>query len=158
MTDKIKRSFFPAAVVSIPLYGCTTWTLTKRMEKKAWRQIHKNVATYIEKVMEAAPQKAAAGRSPTTHHETIKIRRTRFAVNCWRNRDELLRDVLQWTSSHGRAKVGWPARTYIKQLCADMRCSPEDLPKPIEDMLGWTERVRDICADCMTWWWWWWWW
>ena len=34
LTDKIKRSFFQAAVVSILLYGCTTWTLTKRMEKK----------------------------------------------------------------------------------------------------------------------------
>ena len=34
MTDKMKRNFFQAAVVSILLYGCTTWTLTKRMEKK----------------------------------------------------------------------------------------------------------------------------
>ena len=34
LTDKIKHSFFQAAVVSILLYGCTTWTLTKRMEKK----------------------------------------------------------------------------------------------------------------------------
>ena len=33
-TDKIKRSFFQAAVVSILLYGSTTWTLTKRLEKK----------------------------------------------------------------------------------------------------------------------------
>ena len=33
-TDKIKRSFFQTAVVSILLYGCTIWTLTKRMEKK----------------------------------------------------------------------------------------------------------------------------
>ena len=30
----MKRSFFQAAVVSILLYGCTTWTLTKRLEKK----------------------------------------------------------------------------------------------------------------------------
>ena len=29
LTDKMKRSFFQAAVVSILLYGCTTWTLTK---------------------------------------------------------------------------------------------------------------------------------
>ena len=28
------RSFFQAVVVSIQLYGCTTWTLTKRLEKK----------------------------------------------------------------------------------------------------------------------------
>ena len=33
MTVKIKRSFFQAAVVSILLYGCTTWTLTKWLEK-----------------------------------------------------------------------------------------------------------------------------
>ena len=30
----MKRSFFHAAVASILLYGCTTWTLTKRLEKK----------------------------------------------------------------------------------------------------------------------------
>ena len=29
LTDKMKRSFFLAAIVSILLYGCTTWTLTK---------------------------------------------------------------------------------------------------------------------------------
>ena len=34
LTGKRKLSFFQAAVVSILLYGCTTWTLTKRMEKK----------------------------------------------------------------------------------------------------------------------------
>ena len=34
LTDKMKRSFFQAGVVSILLYGCTTWTLTKRLEKK----------------------------------------------------------------------------------------------------------------------------
>ena len=30
----MKRSFLQAAVVSILLYGCTTWTLTKQLEKK----------------------------------------------------------------------------------------------------------------------------
>ena len=34
LTDKIKRSFFQATVVSIVLCGCITWTLTKRLEKK----------------------------------------------------------------------------------------------------------------------------
>ena len=32
LTNKIKRSFFQAAVVSILLYGFTNWTLTKQME------------------------------------------------------------------------------------------------------------------------------
>ena len=34
LTDKMERSFFQAAVVSILLYRCTTWTLTKRLKKK----------------------------------------------------------------------------------------------------------------------------
>ena len=34
LTNKMKRSFFQAVVVSILLYGCTTWTLTKQLEKK----------------------------------------------------------------------------------------------------------------------------
>ena len=34
LTDEIKRNFFQAAVVSILLYGCTTWTPNKRMEKR----------------------------------------------------------------------------------------------------------------------------
>ena len=33
-SDKIKRSFFKAVIVSILLCGCTTWTLAKRTEKK----------------------------------------------------------------------------------------------------------------------------
>ena len=36
LTDKMKRSFFQAAVASILLYGCTTWSLTKRLEKKLY--------------------------------------------------------------------------------------------------------------------------
>ena len=64
-------------------------------------------------------------------------------------------DVLLRTPSHGRAKVGRPARTYTEQLCADTGCSPEDLPEAMDDREGWRERVRDIRADGATWWWWW---
>ena len=86
--------------------------------------------------------------------KTIKIRRTRHAGHCWRNRDELISDVLLWTSSHGRAKARRPARTYIQQLYEDTGCSPEDLPEAMNDGEEWQERVRDIRADSTTWWWW----
>ena len=48
-------------------------------------------------------------------------------------RDELIRDVLLWTPTHGRAKAGRPARTYIQQLCKDRGCCPEDLPRAMND-------------------------
>ena len=44
--------------------------------------------------------------------KTIQVRRTRHAGHCWRSRDELISDVLLWTPTYGRAKVGRPARTY----------------------------------------------
>ena len=84
--------------------------------------------------------------------KTIKIWRTRHAGHCWRSRDEPVKDVLQWTPSHGRAKAGGLARTYIQQLCADTGCSPEDLPKAMDDREVWRERVRNICAYRATWW------
>ena len=67
LTDKINIVFFQAVVVSILLYGCIKWTLTKR--KKAWRELYKNAASYIEQILEATPDKRAAVLSPITHHE-----------------------------------------------------------------------------------------
>ena len=88
--------------------------------------------------------------------KTIQVRRTRHAGHCWRSWDELISDVLLQTPTYGRAKAGRPARTYIQQLCEDMRCSMEDLPEAMNNREKWRERVRDIRAGGMTWWWWWW--
>ena len=86
--------------------------------------------------------------------KTIQVWRTRHAGHCWRSRDELIRDVLLWTPTHGRANAGRPARTYIQQLCEDTGCCPEDLPRAMNDREEWRERVRDIRATSVTWWWW----
>ena len=88
----------------------------------------------------------------------IQVRRTRHAGHCWRSRDELINDVRLLTPTYRRAKAGWPARTYIQQLCEDTRCSPEDQPEVMNDRETWRERVRDIRDAGTTWWWWWWWW
>ena len=58
---------------------------------------------------------------------------------------KLISDLLLWTPSHGQAKAGRPAWTYIQQLCVDTGCSPKDLPE------GWRKRVGDIRADGATW-------
>ena len=65
--------------------------------------------------------------------KTIQVRRTRHAGHCWRSRDELISDVLLWSPTHGRAKAGRPARTYIQQLCEDTGCCPEDLPEAMNN-------------------------
>ena len=85
--------------------------------------------------------------------KTIQVRRTRHAGHCWRSKDELISDVLLWTPTHGCARVGRPARTYIQQLCEDTGCNPEDLPEAMKDREKWRETVRDSRAGGATWWW-----
>ena len=151
LTDKMKRSFFQAAVVSILLYGCTPWTLTKRLEKK----IDSNYTRMLQAKLNNTPQKhQLCGHLPPIM-KSIQVRRTRHAGHCWRSRDELINDVLLWTPTYGRAKAGRPARTYIQQQCEDTGCSPEDLPEAMNDREKWRERVKDIRASWITWWWWW---
>ena len=82
--------------------------------------------------------------------KTNQIRRTRHAGHCWRSRDELISDELQWTPTYGRAKAGRPARTYIQQVCEDAECSPNDLPEAMNDKEKWRERFRDIRASGTT--------
>ena len=140
------------------LYGCTTWTLTKRLEKKLDGNYTRMLRAILNKSWQQHPTRHQLYGHLPPITKTIQVRRTRHAGHCWRSRDELIRDVLLWIPTHGRAKAGWPARTYIQQLCEDTGCCPEDLPRAMNDREEWRERVRDIRATSAIWWWWWWWW
>ena len=147
------RSFFQAAVTSILLYGCTTWTLTKRLEKKLDGNYTRMLRAILNKSWQQHPTRHQLYGHLPPITKTIQVRRTRHAGHCWRSRDELIRDVLLWIPTHGRAKAGRPARTYIQQLCEDTGCCPEDLPRAMNDREEWRERVRDIRATSAIWWW-----
>ena len=146
LTDEMKRSFLQAAVVSMQLYRCTTWTLTKRLEKK----IDGNYTRMLRAILNKSWR-----QHPTRHQlppitKTIQIRRARHTGHCWRSKDELVSDVLLWTPTYGQAKAGRPARTYIQQLCEDTGCNPKDLPEAMSDREKWREMVRDIRAGGTT--------
>ena len=61
--------FFPSS----SCVDTAVWThymdAIKTYGKKAWQQLHKNAASTIEQILAAAPNKAAAVWSLTTHHE-----------------------------------------------------------------------------------------
>ena len=140
----MKRSFVQAAVVSILLYGCTTWTLTKRLEKKLDGNYTRMLRAILNKSWRQHPTRHQLYSHLPPITKTIQVRRTRHAGHCWRNRDELISDGLLWTPTYGQAKAGRPARAYIQQLCEDTGHSPEDLPEAMNDREKWRERVRDI--------------
>ena len=113
-TDKIKRSLFQAAIMSILLYGCTIRTLNKRMEKK----YDGNTQDVLNKSRRENPKRQQLYSHLPPITKIIQVRQTRLAEHCWRSKDDLISDLLLWTPSHGRAKGGCPAKTYIQQLCA----------------------------------------
>ena len=82
LTDKMKCSFFQAVVMSILLYGCTTWTLTKRMEKKLDGNYTRMLrAILIKSWGQHSPKPHLYGHLPPIT-KTIRVRRTRHAGHC----------------------------------------------------------------------------
>ena len=147
-------TFFQTAVVSILLYGYTTWTLTKRLEKKLDGNYTRMLRAILNKSWQQHSTKHQLYGYLPPITKTIQARRTRHVGHCWRSKNELVSDVLLWTPAYGQSKAGRPARTYIQQLCDDTGCNPEDLPEAMNDRETWRERVRDIRASRTTWWWW----
>ena len=71
MTDKMKRSFFHRAVPSILLYGCTTWTLTKRIEKKLDHNCTRMLLAILNNPGGSThPQSSSC---TTTYHPSLKL-------------------------------------------------------------------------------------
>ena len=110
LSDKMKCSFFQAAAVSILLYGCTTWTLTMRMKNIDGNCTRKFRAVLKKSGKQHPTKQQLYGHLPPIT-KTIQIRRASHAGSYRSSKNKLIINVLQWTHSHGRARVGRPART-----------------------------------------------
>ena len=117
------------------------------MEKKLDGNYTRILRAIFNKSWRQQPTKQQLYGYLQTILKNIQVRRTRHIGHCWKSGGELISDVLLWTPSHGQAKAGRPAGTYIQQLCADTVCRLEDLLKAMDDREGWRERVRDICCN-----------
>ena len=98
LSDKIKRCFFQAAVISILLYGCITWMLTKHMERKLDGNCSKMLQSVLNKSWKQHPTKQQLYGHLPPFLKTIQIRRAKHVGHCSRNKGELISDVLLWTS------------------------------------------------------------
>ena len=98
LTDEMKCSFFQAAVVSILLYGCTTWTLTKRLEKKLDGNYTRMLRAILNKSWRQHPTRCQLYGHLPPITKTIQVRRARHAGHCWRSKDELVSDPHIWPS------------------------------------------------------------
>ena len=72
----------------------------------------------------------------------------RHSDHCWRNKDDLINDILQRISICGHTDVGQPAKTYIQQFYAEIECRLVDLPRQIIDRDGWWKSKKSILSAC----------
>ena len=77
LTNKMKRGFFQVAVVSILLYGCTTWTLTKRLKKKLDGNYTRMLRAILNKSWRQHPTRHQLYGHLPPITKTIQVRRTR---------------------------------------------------------------------------------
>ena len=102
-------------------------------EKATW-ELHKNSMSLLEQILEATHHKITVVWPLTSH---LKSHPSKTKRTCRTSKEELISDVLLWTSTRGHISVGRPGRTYLHQLCADTGCSLEDRPGAIDDREGW---------------------
>ena len=86
LTDRIKDSFFQAAVVQVPLYGCTTWTLTRRMEKRFDGNYARILLAILNKSWRQHPRKLQLHFHRPSITKNIQVRRARHAKHFWGNK------------------------------------------------------------------------
>ena len=151
LLDKIKRIFFQAAVVSMMLCGCTTWTLAICMERKLYGYCTRIRRAILKKSWRQYPKKYQLYAHLPPISKAIQTRQAKYAGAGRRSKGELISDVHLQTHSHGRAMVGWLVRTYLQQFCTNTGCSMENLPRPMDDRDEWQERVRETRASDTPW-------
>ena len=121
------RQFFQAVAVSVLLYGCTTWTLTKRLENKIDGSCTRMLRAALNKSWKQHPtKKQLYGHLPPIT-QTIRERRTRHAGHCWEKK---------WTNKR-RALVGPNTRTH------QTRAADKDLHRAAQR--GFSITTRRTC-------------
>ena len=134
--------------MSVLLYSCTTWTLTKRSENKVDGNFTKMLNALLKKCRKQHLTKRQLCDHLPLISQTILVRRKGHAGKAETNNEV---NVLLWVLKHGNTSVGRTAKTYIHQLCVDTGFRREDQPIAMHDRGGWgreRERERERGDPC----------
>ena len=100
LSPKLKRNFFRATVESVLLYGATSWTLTKTLEKMLDGAYTRMLRAVLNISWREHPTKKVLYGDLPPISQTLRDRRLRFAGHCFGSKEELAGDL------EGRAVIG----------------------------------------------------
>ena len=141
---KLKINFFRATVETVLLYGCTTWTLTKALERKLDGTYARLIRTALNIKWQTHTTNAVLYGNLPRITTTIKNRRLKFAGHCFRSKDEVVQPLIMWEPRHGKRRRGRPAKTFIDQLMDDTEITKEDLPGAMNAREIWRQVVHGV--------------
>ena len=112
--------------MSVLLYGCTTLTLTKCLEKK----LDRNHTMMLHAVLNKSWKQHSTKQNLPFHKPSNKNMLSTIGEvksNSW----------VTYYYELLHTSVGWQAKTYIHQLCTDTGCHLEDLKKVMTNKDEW---------------------
>ena len=119
LAKSTKLKLFRATVETILLYGCSTWTLTQREEKKLdgtytrmLRVVH-NIG-WDDKIT----NESLYGKLDKISH-TMRTRRMKLAGHVFRDKSSPAHALITWVPTHGVTSRGRPATSYPEALMTD---------------------------------------
>ena len=116
------------------LYGCTTWTLTKHLDKKQnW-----NYTRILYVVLNKSWKQLSTKQQLYGHLSPIsqtKVRQARHAGHCWQKKGKHISNILLWIS------YTWTYQCWLISKNQHTRCHLEDL---LIGMLGRKESREPV--------------
>ena len=137
----LKRKYFQATVESVLVYGATSWTLTKSLEKSLDGAYTRMLRAVLDLSWKQHPTLKELYDNIPPISSTIRDRRLRFAGHCFRSKEKIASDLILWQPSHGLRTPGRPSKTFVDKLAEDMNCKTEELKNLMNDRKEWKERV-----------------
>ena len=105
----LKTIFFKSTVESVLLYGSSTWTMTKGLEKKVNCEYTKMLRVVKGVTWQQHMTNDQLYGSLPKISQVIKESRSKFSGHCWRSKHEVISKLLLWEPLHGKRSRGRPA-------------------------------------------------
>ena len=146
LAKSLKLRYFRAAVETILLFGCATWTLTKAEEKSldgTYTRMLRKVFN-IDGHINITNKELYGGLSIIS--ATIKRRRLQLAGHTYRDKTSPAHLTVTWDPHHGQASRGRPATSFVDSLLRDTGlATTAELETCMADRAQWREIIRSRC-------------
>ena len=143
----IKIQLFKTLIVPILLYGCETWTLSKRMEKRLDGVYTRLLMRVKNLSWKHHPTKQVIYGDLPPVSSIVRSKRVQFAGHCFRATTEIISSLVIWKPK----PVGRRSRklSFVDTLKRDTNLNEQDLQTAMLDRECWRKIVKSIVSTAV---------